>query len=123
MAYQEILPYLNKILELEYLEYFLIISPIDHDYAYSQFTLNSDTELYWEVVSNNFLPEQHQLGKTQKKSLINMGFSLGPNDVNYNQIIPIETEELREKLAKQVQQIFVEIFYITVSGFEIEFDS
>ncbi len=45
-----------------------------------------------------------------------------PQDVNYNRVFNVESELLRDALSKLILKIFVEIFGIIVSGFDITFD-
>lgn len=122
MAYQEIIPYFEKLVAPEYEDNFLIISPKDHDYAYVQFTQCSNNEFYCEIVSNNFLPYKRKLNSKQIRKITALGFVMEPQDVNYNRVFNVESELLRDALSKLIFKILVEIFGIIVSGFDITFD-
>ena len=122
MSYLEIIPYLEKLTKPAFEEYFLIISPENIDDVYIQFIPSNSSELYCEVVSNNYLPEKYQLSPNQITKLHSLGFSIG-DEVNYNQIYKVTKEFLIEALAKLVIEIFVEIFGITIHNLAITFDS
>ncbi|MHA1212654.1 MAG: TY-Chap domain-containing protein [Candidatus Heimdallarchaeota archaeon] len=122
MAYQELMPYFEKLSKPEYKEYFLVISPKDHDYVYAQFTQISANEFYCEVVSNKYLPDKHKLNSTQIRKLTELGFVMEPQDVNYNQVFNVENEMLMAELSKLIIKVIVEIHGVIISGFDITFD-
>ena len=68
------------------------------------------------------MPYKRKLNSKQIRKITALVFVMEPQDVNYNRVFNVESELLRDALSKLILKIFVEIFGIIVSGFDITFD-
>ena len=122
MAYVEIFDYLKQLVERYKEDLFFIVSPKGHSSIYNQFMMHDENTFYWEVVSNDFLPEDLQLSQQKVNKLERMGFTQDELEPNFSKIVKIENEFTIEEMSKEILRIFVEIFDVIVTELVFELD-